>query len=769
MTSFASGVSPHCPQQLLRSLHTNNQNNNGLIGDGSHNIVNSGNGQVNITQVATPKGEDVELDRLLDRHVSKDALRNSFHSPPECHPNTRTTIRDEIGCWLDESVSEKSPLLWLNGPAAVGKSVIAKTVSGFYDQIVATFFFSTSSDKTAATLFPTLAWQLARRIPDTRKHIIASLKSSNSLQTSQIEEQFDLLIIQPLKSTTTLRCRPVMVIDGVDECTDERMLGRFLRVLVQAGEGGDMPVRFIICSRPEPRIHAILGVNPTRDGPEPRRKPKEPRPELKVKVPRQLENLGVALSVALFVVFGVVGSLVLIRMFGIHQFHLFLLESFWRYSRFFGFPGQFAGLLGILASEVSGSNRICFRIPIQGRGFLQHVWELYRPIRPDVDKDAHSFPTSSSDRLDTICHYPMISTIRIGLSQECKDDMTRYLTDKFNAIRQPGDGQSPWFQPSDISDLVEASCGQFLYASTFVRLLDDPYFSPTDLLKMARRSSLPTPDLDELYKAILKRAQEGSPGYQPELGFVKDSLAILVFFAGDLHFLGPVYESLYFDIIEFLLGLEKGELNNKLCKMHSVLCIVPGKSVGVYHRSFLEFLLDHKRSGGYHIAYSNGLQRILILTIRAEFRYHIMWFLGQSRDETVGLVHGMIFACRHMFYTRSRFSRILFCLHAFFHLLICYLLDSFLRFHLNRLVQLSNPYALLNSTLFPSLLGAFIISLTIYTFFLNRSIIVPFFHPFLHPLFSVFTAGFLPAFYLLFLFLVNCLLFVPFFIAGRYF
>ncbi|KAM6493041.1 hypothetical protein JOM56_011175, partial [Amanita muscaria] len=174
--------------------------------------------------------------------------------PPEAYPNTRTTIRNEIGCWLDENVSEKSPLVWLNGPAAVGKSVIAKTISGFHGQIVATFFFSTSSDKTAATLFPTLAWQLARRIPDTRKHIIASLKSSDSLQTSQIEEQFNLLIIQPLKSTTTLKSRPVMVIDGVDECTDERMLERFLRVLVQAGEGGDMPVRFIICSRPEPRI-----------------------------------------------------------------------------------------------------------------------------------------------------------------------------------------------------------------------------------------------------------------------------------------------------------------------------------------------------------------------------------------------------------------------------------------------------------------------------------------------------------------------------------
>ncbi|KAM6495356.1 hypothetical protein JOM56_008062, partial [Amanita muscaria] len=171
--------------------------------------------------------------------------------PPECYPNTRTIVRNEIGDWVDENGSEKSPLLWLNGPAAVGKSVIAKTISGFYDQIAGTFFFSTSSDKTTATLIPTLAWQLARSIPDTREHIIASLKNSGSLQTSQIEEQFDLLIIQPLKSTTTLRSRPVMVINGIDECTDEDMIVRFLRVIVEAG---NMPVRFIICSRPEPRI-----------------------------------------------------------------------------------------------------------------------------------------------------------------------------------------------------------------------------------------------------------------------------------------------------------------------------------------------------------------------------------------------------------------------------------------------------------------------------------------------------------------------------------
>ncbi|KIL60017.1 hypothetical protein M378DRAFT_14465 [Amanita muscaria Koide BX008] len=488
MLSSASSASS---QQLLQSLQTNN----GLNGDGSNNTVNSGN-----SQVATAEGEDVELDRLLDRHASKDALRNSFRSHAECHPNTRTTIRNGIGCWLDESVSKKSPLLWLNGPAVVGKSVIAKAVSGFHDQIPG-------------------SW-------------LASLKSSDSLQTSQIEEQYNLLITQPLKSTTTLKCRPVMVIDGVDECTDEGKLGRFLRVLVQAGEGGDMPVRFIICSRPEPRIHAILGgnrdVNPARDGPEPQ------LPMQILEVPSFVLNV----TITIWLGFGQAVSLGLfrsIRTFGIRQlfqdtrkygiFHLFRLigrygasELIELYSKVFGFPGSLIALAGALLLLSASDRPAHLPIPIERRrGFLQDVCELYRPIRLDVDKDS-SLPSSDGliDTFDKIYPHP----------------------------------------PSDISDLVKASGGQFLYASTIVRLLDNPRFSPKRILEMARRSSLPTSDLDELYKAILKWAQEGNPDYQ----FVKGSLAILVFFAGNVHF--PTVQK-KFPVVEFLLGLEKGELNTE--------------------------------------------------------------------------------------------------------------------------------------------------------------------------------------------------------------
>ncbi|KIL63299.1 hypothetical protein M378DRAFT_673910 [Amanita muscaria Koide BX008] len=673
MLSSASGASPPQPIQL-QSLQINNERNNGLIGDGSNNIVTVNSGNVIIQM--NDESEDV-LDKLLDRYLSKDALHNSFHSSPECYLNTRTTVCNEIGQWIDESGSENSPLLWLNGPAGVGKTAVAKTISVLRDQVAATFFFSTSSDRSATTLFPTLAWQLARSIPETREHIIAALKNNGSPQTSQIEEQFDPLILRPLKSITTLGYRPVMVIDGVDECIDESMLVRFLRVLVRAGEGGSVPVRFMICSRPEQRIRAILGrtyhVNPTTN-------------EQEIKSPSLLSRV-------LHLAFGVL-----------------VVGPRWAESE-----------------------------PHPGRGFatfLQDVRELYRPIRLGFDKHA---PSSSelTDTLDRICPHAVISTIQIGFSEECKQDMAKYLTDMFGKIPPPGDGTSPWFRPCDISDLVEASCGQFLYASTISRLLDESHIDPRDILEMAHRGSLPTPDLNKLYKAILKRAEDtmrnqaqgGGPDYQTEWRHVMDSLKMLVFFAGNVHY-STVSQN--FPVIESLLGLERGRLARKLDKMNSVLSIVPGASIRIHHRSFLEFLQSQERSGEYHISFSTALRRILFLLRRAGRRY-------SKNDSRRHCIEEMVVTDHRNFFGRFRHPRALYLLHLIIYTLIITtvfavpisLITRYTADLRNRISFF--PFAGLFTVVdFFAICISFFLSLTASVFFSNRSITVLFLHPFLH-------------------------------------
>ncbi|KAM6495560.1 hypothetical protein JOM56_008266 [Amanita muscaria] len=457
----------------------NNQGNNGYIGHGSGNFVASNNNlnwQLNFTQVTKTEEEnelDSQLDRLLERWISRDALHDSLHAPPECHPGTRKTVCNAITKWMSDSAD--SPLLWLHAPAGVGKSVIAKTMSTRQDQVVGTFFFSTSSDKSAATLFPTLAWQLAKNVPETKQHIVAALKGSCSLQTSQIERQFDQLIVQPLrKCTRTATSGLVMVIDGVDECVDENKQIEFLRILKRAGEEGDLKLRFLICSYSSPEIH---------------------------------------------------------------------------------------------------------------------------------------------DELDTISRCQVISRIQIGLSEESKDDVKNYLTDKFKQICS-----SDAIASEEIDELVEKSCGQFLYASIIVKLLDNSGFSPQEVLKMAQASSLPSPDLDKLYSAILDKAGEVMRREQAETDLVilRDVFAILVVLWENVQ-LANIPES--FPIIECLLVLEKDKLKRILRKMHSIIDIIPGKSIRVYHRSFFEFLQHQRRSGDHCIAYPFALRRFLFLLCRVVLRY----------------------------------------------------------------------------------------------------------------------------------------------------
>ncbi|KAM6489562.1 hypothetical protein JOM56_014981 [Amanita muscaria] len=101
----------------------------------------------------------------------------------------------------------------------------------------------------------------------------------------------------------------------------------------------------------------------------------------------------------------------------------------------------------------------------------------------------------------------------------------------------------------------------------------------------------------------------------------------------------------------------------------------------------------------------------------------------------------MIDACRRDFYGRSRFPNVMDPFHLYMH----YIILANLPPHMP--LKLSVPI------FFFGIARSFILSLIIYTFFLNRSIIVPFFHPFLHPSFRL-SGGFLVPSRLLLVFII---------------
>src|ERR1700760_182617 len=94
--------------------------------------------------------------------------------PPSCHPGTRVQLLEKIKTWFYNRMGEKA-LLWLSGPAGVGKSAIIQTLAEALAEsksLGATLFFSRLNDrKDPQRVIATISYQLATRIPAYRDYV----------------------------------------------------------------------------------------------------------------------------------------------------------------------------------------------------------------------------------------------------------------------------------------------------------------------------------------------------------------------------------------------------------------------------------------------------------------------------------------------------------------------------------------------------------------------------------------------------------------------
>ena len=170
-----------------------------------------------------------------------------------CLRGTRETVLNEIESWAEDF--DKSPIFWLNGLAGTGKSTIAQTVSEriFASGLLGASFFCSRDFKDRSDLhfiFPTLAFQLAHTYPDFRSILIPLLQSDPDIVHESLYSQMQKLIVEPLQSVGV---STVIVIDALDECTDDEPQSAILSVLGRLAE--EIPnVKFFITGRPESRI-----------------------------------------------------------------------------------------------------------------------------------------------------------------------------------------------------------------------------------------------------------------------------------------------------------------------------------------------------------------------------------------------------------------------------------------------------------------------------------------------------------------------------------
>lgn len=181
--------------------------------------------------------------------------------PPRCHPGTRIEILETIHHWIADT-QRVCHLLWLNGPAGVGKSAIIQTLAeelSLTPKLGATLFFSGPNNCHKPSLvFPTIAYQLAVRISRYREYLKQKMIGDPKLLEKGMEHQFKILIVEPF---TSLRLRTEsgrwsILLDGLDECDGEdaqilivKLIGGFLRQYPAA------PLTWVISSRPEVHLN----------------------------------------------------------------------------------------------------------------------------------------------------------------------------------------------------------------------------------------------------------------------------------------------------------------------------------------------------------------------------------------------------------------------------------------------------------------------------------------------------------------------------------
>ncbi|CCA76398.1 related to WD40-repeat protein (notchless protein), partial [Serendipita indica DSM 11827] len=174
-----------------------------------------------------------------------------------CLKGTRVAVLEMIDRWAHDT-SEK-PIFWLCDIAGSGKSTVAMTAAESWRRqgvLGGQFFFSIASSEGSTTekFCSTIARELIDYIPDLAPYVAASVKRYPSFMRSSLEEQFRVLITQPL---CHWRGCIILVIDALDECKSGSQRREIVETLAAAvGESNNLKI--FMTSRPDPVIRAAL-------------------------------------------------------------------------------------------------------------------------------------------------------------------------------------------------------------------------------------------------------------------------------------------------------------------------------------------------------------------------------------------------------------------------------------------------------------------------------------------------------------------------------
>ncbi|KAJ3569468.1 hypothetical protein NP233_g5030 [Leucocoprinus birnbaumii] len=202
---------------------------------------------------------------------------------PRCDETTRESLRDRLTQWARNIDALEQCLLWLSGPAAVGKSAVAQSVAETMKEeelFGASFFFSRPNNLSDPdVVIPTLVYQLASLLPKYGLVVGQVFKDDPQIMNRSRRSQFRKFITEPFLPDLTVRPftlltylsyqvlklishRPLLIVlDGLDECNSREAQCEFVDMISRfVHKDRRSRLRWMICSRPEPHLAATFGA-----------------------------------------------------------------------------------------------------------------------------------------------------------------------------------------------------------------------------------------------------------------------------------------------------------------------------------------------------------------------------------------------------------------------------------------------------------------------------------------------------------------------------
>ncbi|TFK19199.1 hypothetical protein FA15DRAFT_709221 [Coprinopsis marcescibilis] len=174
--------------------------------------------------------------RILLQYAVVDAMHDASarFDAPRCSEGTRGAVQGDIMTWLelpinDLTLEQLRLLLWVTGAAGTGKSAILQTIAEKTDELnllAASFFFSYKDParNNAGRFIPTLAYQIAVKIPAVQEHVAKAIADDPSIFEKSLDKQMEVLIIEPISRllqndpSAPAQWPKLIIVDGLDEC-----------------------------------------------------------------------------------------------------------------------------------------------------------------------------------------------------------------------------------------------------------------------------------------------------------------------------------------------------------------------------------------------------------------------------------------------------------------------------------------------------------------------------------------------------------------------